>query len=98
MPLRLEFRPEAFADVAGAFFWYEDQRLGLGTDFELELDRTLAFIVAMPAAGRVVYRTLRRALVRRFSFAVYYVLHADRVEVRGVLHTSRHPRTWRGRA
>jgi plasmid stabilization system protein ParE len=95
---RLELRPEAFADIAEAFSWYEGQRAGLGAEFERELDRTFGLIVTMPAAGRVVHRTLRRALVRRFPFAVYYVLSGDLIEVRGVLHGSRHPRTWRRRA
>jgi plasmid stabilization system protein ParE len=95
---RLEFSPEASADVAEAFSWYEAQRLGLGTEFEAELDRTLGLITAMPAAGRVVYRTLRRALVRRFPFAIYYILGADLIEIRAVLHGRRHPRTWRRRA
>ena len=98
MTYRLELRPEAFADIAEAFSWYESRRSGLGAEFEDELDRTFRLILAMPAAGRVVHRTLRRALVRRFPFAVYYVLSADLIEVRGVLHSSRHPRTWRRRA
>ena len=98
MTYRLEFRPEASADVAEAFSWYEAQRPGLGREFEAELDRALQLITRMPAAGRVVYRTLRRALVRRFPFAIYYVLGAEVIEIRGVLHNSRHPRTWRRRA
>jgi len=95
---RLEFRPDAFADVAEAFSWYEQRDPGLSTTFEAELDRTLKLIVTMPSAGRMVYRTLRRALVHRFPFAVYYVLSGDSIEVRAVLHTSRHPQTWRRRA
>jgi plasmid stabilization system protein ParE len=95
---RLEFRPDAFADVAEAFSWYKDRDPDLGTVFENELDRTLKLIVLMPSAGRMVYRTLRRALVHRFPFAFYYVLSGESIEVRAVLHTSRHPQTWRRRA
>ena len=98
MAYRLEFRPDAFADVAEAFSWYKQRDPGLSTTFEAELDRTLKLIVTMPSAGRMVYRTLRRALVHRFPFAVYYVLNGDSIEVRAVLHTSRHPQTWRRRA
>ncbi len=74
MTHRLEFRPEASADVAEAFSWYEAQRPALGTDFEAELDRTLYLIQTIPAAGPVVYRALRRALLHRFPFAIYYTL------------------------
>ena len=98
MTYRVEFRPEASADVAGAFSWYEAQRPGLATEFEAALDHTLGFIATMLAAGRVVHRTLRRASIRRFPFGVYYILGADLIEIRGVLHNSRDPRTWRRRA
>lgn len=98
MNYRLEFRPEASADIAEAFSWYEAQRPGLGVQFVAELDRTLHLVLTMPGAGRVVYRTLRRALTRRFPFVIYYRLEGDLVEVRGVLHTRRRPGTWRRRA
>ena len=98
MTYRLEFRPEASADVAEAFSWYEAQRPGLGAEFEAELDHTLRLITTMPAMGRIVHRMLRRASVHRFPFAIYYTLSADLIEIRGVLHNSRHPRTWRRRA
>jgi len=95
---RLELRPEAFADLAEAFSWYETQRTGLGGEFIAQVDRTLQVVAELPAVGRVVHRGLRRALVRRFPFAVYYTWEVDLAEVRAVLHTSRHPETWRRRA
>jgi plasmid stabilization system protein ParE len=98
MTYRLEFRPEASADIAEAFSWYEAQRPRLGAEFEEETDRTLGYVQDMPMAGRLVHRTLRRALVRRFPFAIYYVVTADLIEVRAVLHNRRHPRMWRRRA
>ena len=63
MKYRLEFSPEASADIAEAFSWYEARRKGLGGEFEDELDRTLGYITGMPLAGRPVHRTLRRALM-----------------------------------
>jgi toxin ParE1/3/4 len=95
---RLEFRPEASADIAEAFSWYEHQRAGLGAEFENELNRTFGYVRDMPLAGRVVHRTFRRALLRRFPFTVYFTVTADLIEIRGVLHNRRHPRTWLRRA
>ena len=69
-----------------------------GRNSRTSLDSTIQLIAAMPAAGRVVYRGLRRALVRRFPFAVYYVLEGEQIVVRGVLHMSRHPQVWQRRA
>ena len=98
MKYRLEFRPEASADFAEAFSWYEQQRSGLGTEFDAEVDRTLSYVIDIPLAGRLVHRTLRRALVRRFPFTLYYTVTRDLIEIRAVLHNRRHPRTWLRRA
>jgi len=95
---RLELRPEASADVAEAFSWYEQQRAGLGGELEAELTRTFGYLTDMPLASRLVHRTLRRALVRRFPFSVYYSVTGDLIEVRAVLHYRRHPSTWLRRA
>ena len=97
MKYRLELRPEASADVAEAFSWYE-QRAGLGGELEAELTRTFGYLTDMPLASRLVHRTLRRALVRRFPFSVYYSVTGDLIEVRAVLHYRRHPSTWLRRA
>jgi plasmid stabilization system protein ParE len=45
-----------------------------------------------------VHRHVRRALIHRFPYALYFTLAADRIEVVAVLHTRRDPTTWRRRA
>ena len=39
MKRRLVFRPEAAADVHSIYKWYEEQRPGLGAEFEEALNR-----------------------------------------------------------
>jgi plasmid stabilization system protein ParE len=46
----------------------------------------------------VVWRNVRAARLRRFSYVVYYRIHADRVEVLAVMHGSRHGSSWWARA
>jgi hypothetical protein len=36
------FRPEAEADLADAYRWYEDKRVGLGDEFLDTVDRVVA--------------------------------------------------------
>jgi toxin ParE1/3/4 len=90
---QLRIRPEASADIAEAFSWYEAQRAGLGGDLVVELDRTFEAMRLYPAAGPIVYRGLRRVLVPRFPYSVYYRVEAEIIEVRGVLHNRRSPAT-----
>ena len=98
MRRKAEFRPEAFADVAEAFSYYQEQQYDLGGEFETELDQALEVLSEMAEMGPVVYRDLHRVLLQRFPFAVYYLITASAIEVRGVIHTSRSPHVWRSRA
>ncbi len=98
MSRTLAFTARASADIEDAHAWYEAQRPGLGSDFERELEIVIHFLEGLPEAGPVVHRTLRRLLVKRFPYAVYYQITEATIEVRGCLHLSRHPRAWIRRA
>jgi plasmid stabilization system protein ParE len=45
----------------------------------------------------VVYKQVRRALLRRFPYVVYYLVERDLLEVLACVHGKQHPRTWRRR-
>jgi len=91
---RLAFTPQASADIEDAHGWYDAQRAGLGSEFERELEVVIRFLEKMPEAGPVVHRTLRRLLVKRYPYAVYYRVTEATIEVRGCLHLRRHQRAW----
>ena len=52
----------------------------------------------MPEMYAAAFRGVRPAKLRRFPYVVYYRVLADRIEVLAVLHGSRDPRIWQGRA
>ena len=54
-------------------------------------------IAANPLIHGVVLADIRKAVLRRFPYCIYYRAHPDRVEVIAVFHTSRDPKIWRGR-
>ena len=97
--IALIVKPEAQADIEGAKVWYDGERDGLGAEFVSELDSTLARVRAMPHQFPDVRRGVRRALLHRFPYAVYFVLHTrDAGAVLAVLHQHRRPGTWLKRA
>jgi plasmid stabilization system protein ParE len=53
---------------------------------------------ANPLIHQVVFADIRKAVVKRFPYCIYYRAHTDRVEVIAVFHTSRDPSIWQGRA
>lgn len=68
---------------------------GLGRRFVASLSATLALIQALPSVGALAHRDVRRVLLRRFPYAVYYRVTADTIEVRACLHQRRNRLSWR---
>lgn len=90
-------QPEAEADLAEAFAWYERRRQGLGHDFLTEVDRVFQLIAEHPSRGAQVWREARRATPRRFPNALLYVARDDAVYIIAVLHQRCDPRLARSR-
>ena len=91
-------RKEAEDDLQDAARWYESQRVGLGNEFLTQALRMFDRIGDTPLAFPEVYRGLRRALLRRFPFAVYFRVEAELVSVVAVMYSSRSPTAWKGRS
>lgn len=87
----LALREAAFADIDAAEGWYENKEPGLGSQFVDAVDRTLALIEENPRAYPVVENTIRRAVVRRFPYSVFYVVEEARVVVLAVFHQAMSP-------
>ena len=54
-------------------------------------------IAANPLIHQVVFADIRKGVVRRFPYCVFYRPHPDRVEVIAVFHSSRDPSIWQRR-
>jgi plasmid stabilization system protein ParE len=97
MSLPVVLSREAEREFDDAADWYE-QRAGSGAKFVAQVRETLNQIGLMPELHAVVHRNVRRAVVRRFPYNLYYRVQADRVEVIAVMHNRRDPSEWQGRA
>jgi plasmid stabilization system protein ParE len=93
----LVFRPEVREELNEAYSWYESQKPGLGDEFLDCVDETVNRISQMPESYAVAYRDIRRAIVRRFPYAVYYRIVSSRVIVTAIFHGRRDPKSWQTR-
>ena len=92
-------RAEAEADLLEAYRWYEQQVRDLGGEFLLCVDAVMAAIERTPKLYPVVYKgIIRRALLRRFPYGVFFVEGERSVSVIAVAHAKRNPRFWQDRA
>ena len=97
MAFELIVTPEAAADMDKAFDWYEVQRTGLGSSFLTSVDASVQAIRRMPTRFPVVKGEYRRALVRRFPYAIFFAVIEHVVTIGCVFHTSQNPDKWRDR-
>jgi len=94
---RLVAEPRVYFDVAATYQWYENEQPGLGLEFLDQLRAVYDRIAAGPFQYQDLRSGIRRALLRRFPYVVYFAVEADVVIVLAVLHASRDPAEWQRR-
>lgn len=82
-------RPAAAAEVEDAWRWYEARRDGLGDELLEVVRATLESIDAHPETAPIVHRDIRRQLLRRFPYMLFYRLIAGQAVVVGCFHAGR---------
>ena len=95
--MRLIYHPHARAELVEAATYYESRVPGLGAQFREEANRTASKILEAPRRWRMIDEDVRRALIVRFPFAIYYRVFPDYVQILAVKHHKRHPDYWRHR-
>ena len=98
MTLVLVLRRVAQREFDAAADWYDQQRVGLGSEFIEEVNRVFDQLRDSPERYPLVHEDLREGPVRRFPYVIYYKVEPGQVVVVAVAHTSRDPASWRGRA
>ena len=91
------FRSEVYDDIKIAYDWYESQRRGLGEDFLLILEDSYAKISREPHGYQLIYKNIRRKLVNRFPYGIFFTLRDDSIIVVAIMHTKRNPTEWSSR-
>jgi toxin ParE1/3/4 len=95
--VNVRLTPEAEADLAEAYDWYRQRGRGLGDEFLRSVEAALAAIRRLPEAYPIVHRQVRRVLLRRFPYGLFYQHTGEEIVVIGCLHAARDPRTWQRR-
>ncbi len=94
MAYRLTVSDRAVREIGEAYEWYEEQVAGLGNEFIEALEAQFEVIARSPWQYAETQRGVRRALLSRFPYGVFYASKGDIVSVLSVVHTSRDPRRW----
>lgn len=79
------------ADLAEAVTWYNQIQLGLGSDLILCFEEALNRVLEHPEAFPATLPGVRRALVRRFPYGVFFRVRSNRIEVEAFFHLRGNP-------
>lgn len=96
--MRLIYHPAAEAELTEAARFYEERLSTLGAQFLEAVDEAVKVIeVAAPTRWRMIEADVRRYLMPRFPFAIYYRALSDELRILAIKHHSRNPDYWRQR-
>lgn len=94
---RIQAEPDVDADIEAAFEWYEGEEPDLGFEFLDELRAAYRRILEGPLKYQAFRSGIRRALTRRFPYAIYFSIEGEVIVIVAVLHTARDPAEWQRR-
>lgn len=88
----VEYHPRVEQELEEARQFYENRAPGLGGEFIDEFEREVLRIAAAPRRWVVLTRDVRRALMKRFPYIIYFRQpNPNRLRITVVKHQRRHP-------
>ncbi|MGC4002079.1 MAG: type II toxin-antitoxin system RelE/ParE family toxin [Pirellulales bacterium] len=95
--MRVAQHPDANAELIEAARYYESSVPTFGKQFLDAIDDAIALISRSPERCAVVEHDIRRYILRRFPFSIYFRVEYDLIRILAFKHHSRHPDYWRDR-
>lgn len=90
--MRIDYHPAIEKELEEIRDYYESQSIGLGRAFTDEFERQVFTIAAMPTRWMTVKRDIRRSLMKRFPYVIFFRgTGEDSIRVTVVKHERRHP-------
>jgi hypothetical protein len=95
--MKLEFLDPAQSEFDAAVDYYDAQSLGLGSDFEAEVEQALERIDHYPRAWSPLSPRVRRCLLNRFPCSIIYEVRSELLVIVAIQNNHRKPDSWRSR-
>lgn len=89
---RINITKKAEAEYNAAYWYYEEQRSGLGAFYEHETDKLLKTLKGNPLLFQRKYKQYREALLKKFPYFIIYEIISDVIVIHSFFHTNRNPR------
>jgi toxin ParE1/3/4 len=98
---RVRFHEGARDEYVAAARWYEQARPGLGEEFQADVESYVDLVAERSLPGTLAFvernHEVRRVLLNRFPYAVYFEVSDEECVVWAVAHGRRRPGYWKTR-
>ncbi len=92
--MRFIFHPEALSEYEQATIYYSKISKQLAVSFIDCIEMGIKKILEYPGGWQTIEEDVRRLLIKRFPFGIYYTIESDHVLIVAVMHMSREPEYW----
>lgn len=91
------FHPLVVQDIQKAHDWYEEQAIGLGERFYVDVDARFDDIQQQPDRFGRAFEGMdfRFAKLQKFPYLILFRTRKKMIEIVGVFHTASNPDKWR---
>ena len=95
--MKIEFLPEAKAELDDAVIYYELQVKGLGSTFKSIAKSTIKRVATFPTAWTEIRPSIRRCIMHKFPYNVLYSIENDSIVIIAIAHHHQSPNYWTNR-
>jgi plasmid stabilization system protein ParE len=97
MNYTLKILSPARADLRSIWLWYMAIRPELAADFLLCTEESMERVKRNPLSYPSVYNDIKRIVMQRFPYALFYRIKDSVIHIIAVAHTHRSPTAWQKR-
>jgi len=89
--------PFAELDLDTIQEWYTLHSETLFPKFDKEFTACLHLIVANPSQFPLIRNNIRRAILKRFPYSIFFQVKEEKIFILSVIHHKRNPKVWKQR-
>ena len=93
----IELSEEAEIDFDKSYEYYSEDSPKVADAFFKRVNLSLENIKQNPFSYPEVYKEIRKYVVKKFPFVIYYLIEDYSIKVIALFHTSRNPEIWNER-
>ena len=93
----IEISNEAEVDFDKSYEYYLENSLKIADTFFKIINSSIENIKQSPFSFPVAYKNIRKYIVKKFPFVIYFQIEDSIIKVIAIFHTSRNPEIWNDR-